>query len=80
MRQDSSGNTSLPLSLATREFYDFLTYAFFSIQIGHALFPEQSAYGSLILSLATSAPGSSPGPSALSSSVIIRIALAANRP
>ena len=28
------------------EFYDFLTYAFFSIQIGHAFFPSQSAYGS----------------------------------
>ena len=34
------------------EFYDFLTYAFFSIQIGHAFFPAQSAYGSLMLSLA----------------------------
>src|ERR1017187_9225094 len=34
------------------EFYDFLTYAFFSIQIGHAFFPVQSAYGSLMLSLA----------------------------
>src|SRR5580693_3473328 len=35
------------------EFYDFITYAFFSIQIGHAFFPAQSAYGSLMLSLAT---------------------------
>jgi MFS transporter, MHS family, citrate/tricarballylate:H+ symporter len=35
------------------EFYDFVTYAFFSIQIGHAFFPAQSAYGSLMLSLAT---------------------------
>jgi MFS family permease len=34
------------------EFYDFLTYAFFSIQIGHAFFPAQGAYGSLMLSLA----------------------------
>lgn len=34
------------------EFYDFLTYAFFAIQIGHALFPAESAYGSLMLSLA----------------------------
>lgn len=39
------------------EFYDFLTYAFFSIQIGHAFFPEQSAYGSLMLSLATFGAG-----------------------
>lgn len=34
------------------EFYDFLTYAFFAIQIGHALFPVESAYGSLMMSLA----------------------------
>jgi MFS transporter, MHS family, citrate/tricarballylate:H+ symporter len=39
------------------EFYDFLTYAFFSIQIGHAFFPTQSAYGSLMLSLATFGSG-----------------------
>lgn len=35
------------------EFYDFITYAFFSIQIGHAFFPSHSAYASLMLSLAT---------------------------
>ncbi len=39
------------------EFYDFLVYAFFSIQIGRALFPMQSAYGSLMLSLATFGAG-----------------------
>jgi MHS family citrate/tricarballylate:H+ symporter-like MFS transporter len=39
------------------EFYDFVTYAFFSIQIGHAFFPAQSAYGSLMLSLATFGAG-----------------------
>ncbi len=39
------------------EFYDFLPYAFFSIQIGHAFFPAQSAYGSLMLSLATFGAG-----------------------
>jgi MFS family permease len=39
------------------EFYDFLTYAFFSIQIGHAFFPVQSAYGSLMLSLAAFGSG-----------------------
>jgi MHS family citrate/tricarballylate:H+ symporter-like MFS transporter len=39
------------------EFYDFLTYALFSVQIGHALFPAQSAYGSLMLSLATFGAG-----------------------
>jgi MFS family permease len=39
------------------EFYDFLIYGFFSIQIGHAFFPAQSAYGSLMLSLATFGAG-----------------------
>ncbi len=35
------------------EFYDFITYAFFAIQIGHAFFPTTNAFGSLMLSLAT---------------------------
>ena len=39
------------------EFYDFVTYAFFSIQIGHAFFPFASANGSLTLSLATFGTG-----------------------
>jgi len=39
------------------EFYDFGVYAFFSIQIGHTFFPAQSAYGSLMLSLATFGAG-----------------------
>lgn len=39
------------------EFYDFITYAFFAIQIGHALFPQATAYGSLMLSLATFGAG-----------------------
>src|SRR5579862_8141019 len=39
------------------EFYDFITYAFFAIQIGHAFFSAQSAYGSLMLSLATFGAG-----------------------
>ena len=39
------------------EFYDFLTYAFFAIQIGHTLFPTSSPYGSLMLSLATFGAG-----------------------
>jgi MFS transporter, MHS family, citrate/tricarballylate:H+ symporter len=39
------------------EFYDFVTYGFFSIQIGHAFFPSQSAYASLMLSLATFGAG-----------------------
>ncbi len=32
------------------EFYDFVTYAFFAIQIGHAFFPSQNAFASLMLS------------------------------
>ena len=39
------------------EFYDFITYSFFAIQIGHAFFPSQSAYASLMLSLATFGAG-----------------------
>jgi MFS family permease len=39
------------------EFYDFITYSFFSIQIGHAFFPSSNAYASLMLSLATFGAG-----------------------
>jgi MFS family permease len=35
------------------EFYDFITFAFFAIQIGHAFFPSESAFLSLMGSLAT---------------------------
>jgi MFS family permease len=39
------------------EFYDFVTYTFFSIQIGHAFFPSHDSYTSLMLSLATFGAG-----------------------
>ena len=39
------------------EFYDFVTYTFFSVQIGHAFFPSHNAYASLMLSLATFGAG-----------------------
>ena len=39
------------------EFYDFITYAFFAIQIGHTFFPGHSEYGRLMLSLATFGAG-----------------------
>ena len=39
------------------EFYDFLTYSFFAIQIGRALFPPTGAYTNLMLSLATFGAG-----------------------
>ena len=34
------------------EFYDFTTYSFFAVQIGHALFPARSAFENLMLALA----------------------------
>jgi MHS family citrate/tricarballylate:H+ symporter-like MFS transporter len=39
------------------EFYDFVTYSFFAIQIGHTFFPAHGDYGSLMLSLATFGAG-----------------------
>src|SRR5689334_8373311 len=39
------------------EFYDFITYAFFAIQIGRCFFPNTNAYANLMLSLATFAAG-----------------------
>ncbi len=39
------------------EFYDFITYSFFAIAIGHAFFPTRSAFASLMLSLATFGAG-----------------------
>lgn len=35
------------------EFYDFLAYATFAVYIGHAFFPADSAFASLLLTLAT---------------------------
>jgi MFS family permease len=39
------------------EFYDFITYSFFAIQIGRTFFPTQGEFGSLMLSLATFGAG-----------------------
>jgi MFS family permease len=39
------------------EFYDFITYSFFAIQIGHTFFPSHSEFSSLMLSLATFGAG-----------------------
>ena len=39
------------------EFYDFTTYAYFAVQIGHAFFPGRNAFESLMLSLATFGAG-----------------------
>jgi MFS family permease len=39
------------------EFYDFLTYAFFAVQIGRTFFPSQNPTSTLLLSLATFGAG-----------------------
>ncbi len=39
------------------EFYDFVTYAFFAVQIGRSFFPSSSAAASLLASLATFGAG-----------------------
>jgi MFS family permease len=39
------------------EFYDFITYSFFAIQIGRTFFPAHGPYASLMLSLATFGAG-----------------------
>lgn len=39
------------------EFYDFITYSFFAVQIGQTFFPSQSQFASLMLSLATFGAG-----------------------
>src|SRR5260370_40918038 len=39
------------------EFYDFITYSFFAIQIGRTFFPSHSQFASLMLSLATFGAG-----------------------
>jgi MHS family citrate/tricarballylate:H+ symporter-like MFS transporter len=44
------------------EFYDFVTYAFFAVQIGHAFFPGHSDFIRLMLSLVTFGVGFVPRP------------------
>jgi MFS family permease len=39
------------------EFYDFTTYAFFAVQIGHNFFPHRSPFVSLMMSLVTFGAG-----------------------
>ena len=39
------------------EFYEFITYSFFAIQIGRTFFPTHSQFASLMLSLATFGAG-----------------------
>ena len=39
------------------EFYDFITFAYFAIQIGHTFFPSKDPFVSLMASLATFGAG-----------------------
>jgi MFS transporter, MHS family, citrate/tricarballylate:H+ symporter len=50
----SFGRGTLAVTIGNMlEFYDFITYSFFAVQIGHTFFPSNSQFGSLMLSLAT---------------------------
>jgi MFS transporter, MHS family, citrate/tricarballylate:H+ symporter len=44
------------------EFYDFVTFSFFAVQIGDTFFPTHNPYSSLMLSLATFGAGFVPRP------------------
>jgi MFS transporter, MHS family, citrate/tricarballylate:H+ symporter len=59
--QDAPALTGRAILAATignmLEFYDFITYSFFAIQIGHTFFPSHSQFASLMLSLATFGAG-----------------------
>jgi MHS family citrate/tricarballylate:H+ symporter-like MFS transporter len=55
---DSTGRATLGATIGNMlEFYDFITYSFFAIQIGHAFFPSNGPFASLMLSLATFGAG-----------------------
>jgi MHS family citrate/tricarballylate:H+ symporter-like MFS transporter len=56
-RQSSAGATLGATIGNMLEFYDFITYSFFAIQIGRTFFPSHSAFASLMLSLATFGAG-----------------------
>lgn len=53
----SSRNVAAAIAGNALEFYDFVTYAFFAVQIGRVFFPSYSEYGSLMLSLGTFGAG-----------------------
>ena len=54
----SPGRTTLAVTIGNMlEFYDFITYSFFAIQIGRTFFPMGGEFGSLMLSLATFGAG-----------------------
>jgi MFS transporter, MHS family, citrate/tricarballylate:H+ symporter len=52
------GRATLAVTIGNMlEFYDFITYSFFAIQIGHTFFSSDSQFASLMLSLATFGAG-----------------------
>src|SRR6201991_3965404 len=54
----SPSRTTLAVTIGNMlEFYDFITYSFFAIQIGRTFFPMGGEFGSLMLSLATFGAG-----------------------
>jgi MHS family citrate/tricarballylate:H+ symporter-like MFS transporter len=53
----SKRNVAAAIAGNALEFYDFVTFAFFAVQIGHVFFPVHSAYASLMLSLGTFGAG-----------------------
>ncbi len=54
----SPGRATLAVTIGNMlEFYDFITYSFFAIQIGRTFFPVGGEFGSLMLSLATFGAG-----------------------
>src|SRR5215467_5033505 len=56
--RDLTGRAILGVTIGNMlEFYDFITYSFFAIQIGRTFFPSHSQFASLMLSLATFGAG-----------------------
>ena len=57
-RQPLGGRAILGVTIGNMlEFYDFITYSFFALQIGRTFFPLDSEYQSLMLSLVTFGAG-----------------------
>jgi MFS transporter, MHS family, citrate/tricarballylate:H+ symporter len=55
---DLTGRAILAVTIGNMlEFYDFITYSFFALQIGRAFFPSHNEFASLMLSLATFGAG-----------------------
>lgn len=53
----STRNIAAAVTGNALEFYDFITYTFFAVQIGHVFFPSHNEYVSLVASLGTFGAG-----------------------